>query len=260
MRCGPTTVKPTAATRPTTASTFTAPLLPPPPARPTAPTAPARPAATPEPTPPGRAEGREVAPSPCSGSVACAWPSTQSRERLRALRQLNICFFRISSGMDGSHTVSACQSPLSWSVSLHRPTPRPAMKAAPRAVVSATLGLTSGTLSRSERNCIIRELTVPPPSTRSLTSGILWSLSFCMACATSTVWKALASKAARTMCALVLNAVKPTITPLASPRQYGANSPAKAGTKYTPPLSGTDRASASLSSAFFTIPRLSLSH
>ena len=35
----------------------------------------------------------------------------------------------------------------------------------------------------------------------------------------------------------------PTIAPRASDRQYGANSPEKAGTKYTPPLSSTSAAS-----------------
>ena len=44
------------------------------------------------------------------------------------------------------------------------------------------------------------------------------------------------------------------MTPRASGRQYGAKSPEKAGTKYTPPVSGTLRARASLSAAFPSTP------
>ncbi len=54
--------------------------------------------------------------------------------------------------------------------------------------------------------------------------------------------------------------VRPTITPRASGRQYGANRPEKAGTKYTPPLSGTPPARASISEAAEMSPRLSRSH
>lgn len=48
---------------------------------------------------------------------------------------------------------------------------------------------------------------------------------------------------------LVLYCVRPTIAPRASSRHQGASRPPKAGTKYTPPLSGTDPATASLSAA-----------
>jgi hypothetical protein len=42
-----------------------------------------------------------------------------------------------------------------------------------------------------------------------------------------------------------LNRDSPTIAPRASDRQYGANRPENAGTKYTPPLSSTWRANVS---------------
>ena len=62
------------------------------------------------------------------------------------------------------------------------------------------------------------------------------------------------------MCALVLNRDSPTIAPRASERQYGANNPENAGTKYTPPLSATWRASVSLSAAPLMMPSWSRSH
>ena len=54
--------------------------------------------------------------------------------------------------------------------------------------------------------------------------------------------------------------VKPTITPRACSSQYGAPRPVKAGTRYTPPVSGTCRAAASLSEASAIRPRPSRSH
>ena len=50
------------------------------------------------------------------------------------------------------------------------------------------------------------------------------------------------------------------MAPRASERQYGANRPEKAGTKYTPPLSSTVRASVSLSAASVMIFIWSRSH
>ncbi len=47
------------------------------------------------------------------------------------------------------------------------------------------------------------------------------------------------SSAARAMCATVLPRVRPTMAPRASACQYGAPRPVKAGTKITPPASGT---------------------
>ncbi len=54
--------------------------------------------------------------------------------------------------------------------------------------------------------------------------------------------------------------VRPTIAPRASLRQYGANRPENAGTKYTPPLSSTVIASSSTSGAALMSFRLSRSH
>ena len=51
------------------------------------------------------------------------------------------------------------------------------------------------------------------------------------------------SSAARAMCPAVVPRVMPTIVPRAYGSQCGAPSPANAGTRYTPPLSGTDAAS-----------------
>jgi hypothetical protein len=50
------------------------------------------------------------------------------------------------------------------------------------------------------------------------------------------------------------------MAPRASLRQYGANRPENAGTKYTPPLSSTWRASSSTSAAPAMIPSWSRSH
>ena len=68
------------------------------------------------------------------------------------------------------------------------------------------------------------------------------------------------SSAARAMCAAVVPRVIPTIVPRAYGSQCGAPSPAKAGTRYTPPLSGTLVASASMSAACRISPRPSRSH
>ena len=52
----------------------------------------------------------------------------------------------------------------------------------------------------------------------------------------------------------------PTMAPRASGRQYGANNPENAGTKYAPPVSSTWRASSSLCAASEMIPSWSRSH
>jgi hypothetical protein len=56
--------------------------------------------------------------------------------------------------------------------------------------------------------CISTPFCVMPPSTRISAKGSLWCESCCMACATSTVWKALASIAARTICACSIFMIK----------------------------------------------------
>ena len=67
-----------------------------------------------------------------------------------------------------------------------------------------------------------------PPSTRSADSRSPESAS--IASTTSRVCQAIASSTARARCPLVTYDVSPTMTPRASLRQCGANSPAKAGT------------------------------
>ena len=80
------------------------------------------------------------------------------------------------------------------------------------------------------------------------------------ASSTSRVWNAVASSAARAMWPLLTYRVRPTSAPRASGRQYGANRPENAGTKYAPPLSSTVLASSSTSGALEMMPRLSRSH
>ncbi|OPZ05783.1 MAG: hypothetical protein BWZ09_00883 [Alphaproteobacteria bacterium ADurb.BinA305] len=71
---------------------------------------------------------------------------------------------------------------------------------------------------------------------------------------------AIASSAARAMCAAPLPRDRPSRVPRACGSQYGAPSPVKAGTSTTPPLSGTLAAKASTSDARFTSPRPSRNH
>ena len=97
-----------------------------------------------------------------------------------------------------------------------------------------------------------------PPST--LSDAIGTPVSATIASSTSRVCQAVDSSAARARWPRFTNRVRPTITPRASLRQYGANRPENAGTNTTPPLSSTDRASASTSSADRIRPRLSRSH
>jgi len=81
-----------------------------------------------------------------------------------------------------------------------------------------------------------------------------------MASRTSATWKAMASSAARARCPAVVPRVIPAISPRAYGSQCGAPSPANAGTRYTPPLSGTLAASASTSAAVRISPSPSRSH
>ena len=97
-----------------------------------------------------------------------------------------------------------------------------------------------------------------PPSTLSAVRSTPESAF--IASTTSRLCHAVASRVARAMCPAVTNRVSPAITPRASLRQYGANRPEKAGTKYTPPLSSTVSASSSTSGEASIIFRLSRSH
>ena len=133
------------------------------------------------------------------------------------------------------------------------------------AVVSTSAGLDTTMPRTSACVCMRSPFAVAPPSTRSLASSsppvaLAASASFRIASRTSLVWKQMASSSALARCALVENCVRPTHTPRASERHLGANRPLNAGTKYTPPVSGTDAASASTSDARSITPRLSRNH
>ncbi len=84
---------------------------------------------------------------------------------------------------------------------------------------------------------------VAPPSARRMPVPIGSTSS------TSATWWAIASSAARTRCARVVPRVRPEISPRASGSQCGEPSPVSAGTKWTPSVESTSRASRSLSAA-----------
>ncbi|OGU07429.1 MAG: hypothetical protein A2075_14125 [Geobacteraceae bacterium GWC2_58_44] len=74
-------------------------------------------------------------------------------------------------------------------------------------------GLSTGAPSRSACSSSSRSFRAAPPSTRSSLSAMPLPLS--MARMASTVWKAIASSAARARWALLLPRVRPAITPRA---------------------------------------------
>ena len=158
----------------------------------------------------------------------------------------------------GSKRTSPCRLARSSSGFAQKPVASPARYAAPSAVVSVTCGRTTGTPSTSAWNCISRLFTAAPPSTRSAASGVPVSLS--TASSTSATWKAMLSRAARAMCPGVVSRRSPISIPLACGSQCGAPSPTNAGTKTTPPASGTLAASASTSADEPISRRLSRSH
>mmetsp|Transcript_8046 Transcript_8046/g.23714 ORF Transcript_8046/g.23714 Transcript_8046/m.23714 type:complete len:230 (-) Transcript_8046:782-1471(-) len=151
--------------------------------------------------------------------------------------------------------------------------PTAAARAAPYAVVSIFAGLRMPLFRISACICIRVSFTLAPPSTDrnfplpSLSEDsflfllmIFSSQSKSIASSTSADWYAIASSAARQMCAFLTYLVNPTITPLLSSRQCGANKPPNAGTNVTPPLFFTVFAHFSTSSASFTNSISSLSH
>ena len=77
---------------------------------------------------------------------------------------------------------------------------------------------------------------------------------------TSRTSNAIASRVARARWARVVPRVMPAISPRASGSQSGAPRPVSAGTKTTPPESGTAVASASASAAVLITPSPSRSH
>src|SRR5688572_32315839 len=142
------------------------------------------------------------------------------------------------------------------------PVASPANPAAPSAVVSTISGRSTGMPSTSAWNCISQSLAVAPPSTRSgaLPSSEPGPTFATIASSTSFVEYAIASSDARARCARPVPRVRPTIVPRALASQCGAPSPTSAGTKYTPPVFSTLRASGSVSAAASMIPRPSRSH
>ena len=194
------------------------------------------------------ATGAQTRPS----SLTCV-RSSHSRARLRASAQrLRRC--ATSSGLlAGSKVRSGCQALPTSARSFQNPTARPARQAAPKAVVSATLGRTTGTCNRSAWNCMSRLLAEAPPSTRNSCTGM--PESSCITSSTSATWKAMPSSAARAMWPAVVPRVRPVMVPRAYWSQWGAPSPANAGTRYTPPQSGTLAASASTSAGRFDQPQ-----
>ena len=127
------------------------------------------------------------------------------------------------------------------------------MNAAPRAVVSTISGRSTGSPTWLAWNWHNQSLAAAPPSTRSAeSSGIVSS--------TSRTSKAMASRVARTMWARVVPRVMPRMVPRACGSQWGAPRPVSAGTKTTPSVSSTVRATASVSAALPTIWSPSRSH
>ena len=130
----------------------------------------------------------------------------------------------------------------------------PAADAAPITVVSVLAGRSTVRPRMSACICISRSFVVIPPSTFSAFGSPP------IAHTTSRACKQVASSAARAICRLSTNRVNPTITPRASGRHRGANSPENAGTITTPPLSSTWLANVSDSAAVLNMPSWSRSH
>ncbi len=81
-----------------------------------------------------------------------------------------------------------------------------------------------------------------------------------MASVMSRTWKAIASTQARASWARPAPRVMPVTMPRAVGSHCGLPSPVSAGTKVTPPLSGTDAASGPTSAASSMMPSPSRSH
>ncbi len=81
-----------------------------------------------------------------------------------------------------------------------------------------------------------------------------------MASVMSRTWKAIASTQARAIWARPAPRVRPVTMPRARGSHHGLPRPVRAGTKVTPPLSGTDAASGPTSAADAMMPSPSRSH
>ena len=108
---------------------------------------------------------------------------------------------RSAASIDGVQRRSSRQFERNSSRSLQKPTASPAAYAAPSAVVWLTTGRITGTPRMSAWNCMSVSLPTMPPSTFS--SRMRTPESASAAASTSRVWNAVASRAARAMCALV---------------------------------------------------------
>ena len=97
-----------------------------------------------------------------------------------------------------------------------------------------------------------------PPSTRSADSE--WVDAAAMASVMSRTWNAIASTQARAIWARPAPRVRPVMMPRAWGSHHGLPSPVRAGTKVTPPLSGTEAASGPTSAADEMMPSPSRSH
>ena len=139
-----------------------------------------------------------------------------------------------------------------------RPAPSPARNAAPSPVVSRISGRSTGTPSWSACNWHSSPLAAAPPSTVSC--GSESPASAVITSTTSRTSNATASSVARTRWARVVPRVSPRMVPRAAGSQCGAPRPVRAGTKTTPPESGTDAARGSVSSAELIRPSPSRSH
>src|SRR5690348_1474013 len=101
-------------------------------------------------------------------------------------------------------------------------------------------------------------MTEAPPSTRISDNAV--PLAAVTADTTSAVWYAIASTTARAKCARVVPRVNPTMVPRAYGSHHGEPKPVNAGTRNTPPVSGTDDASGPVSAADAMIPKPSRNH
>ena len=179
----------------------------------------------------------QVAPNHTSHDSAVTSSSTQSSDFVTAFFHCRTRRSRSSTGIRGSHRLPSRQW-LPQAVAV-----RPDAGREPGRVGGAERGrlddLRADDGDAEDVGLELHQHVVArlPPSTRSsveLATGVGDDASI-----TSRVWNAAASSAARAMCALFTKRVSPTSAPRASGRQYGANSPEKAGTKYAPPLSST---------------------
>ena len=164
---------------------------------------------------------------------------------------------RISGAIAGSNLSTAPRIAEASSSEPNIPQPTPASIAAPSAVVSTNAGRSTASPSMSARSWASQPFEDIPPSILSTSHG---APSAAKQAIRSWVWCAIASRAARATWARPVAKLRPEMAPLASGRQCGAPRPLCAGTICTPPLSGTDRASASVSAELPSSPRSSRSH